>query len=157
MKTNFSYLLLRISPDEYSALDFLLGDVLNNELAWASLIMLTVTTGGDMWTFNLVPTKSLTVAEKRVLVFKTWGGCFSAIKDKSKQHQEKQNEKYQNHINKIKDRDINDKTLKMMILNMTAKWLPDYCLTTAWRVPYHCLPDNCLKKTVLTLQYSKGQ
>ena len=64
-------LLLSISPDEYSALDFLLGEVLNKELAWASLIMLTVTTGGDMWTFNLVPTKSLTVAEKRVLVFKT--------------------------------------------------------------------------------------
>ena len=65
------YLLLRISPEEYSALDFLFGEVLNRELAWASLIMLTVTTGGDMWTFNFVPTKSLTVAEKRVLVFKT--------------------------------------------------------------------------------------
>ena len=77
------YLLLRISPDEYSALDFLFGEVLNRELAWASLIMLTVTTGGDMWTFNFVPTKSLTVAEKRVLVFKTWGGCFSTMRKRN--------------------------------------------------------------------------
>ena len=35
----------------------------------------TVTTGGDIWTFNLVPTKSLTVAENLVLVFRTCGGC----------------------------------------------------------------------------------
>ena len=40
-------------------------------------MMLTVTTGGDMCTFNLGPTRSLTVAENLVLVFKTWGGCFS--------------------------------------------------------------------------------
>lgn len=50
---------------------------LRRELAWASLMMLTVTTGGDIWTFNLGPTRSLTVAENLVLVFKTWGGCFS--------------------------------------------------------------------------------
>ena len=42
-----------------------------SEFACASLMMLTVTTGGDMCTFNLGPTRSLTVAENLVLVFKT--------------------------------------------------------------------------------------
>ena len=64
-------LLLRISPEEYSDLDFLLGGALNRELAWASLMMLTVTTGGDMCTFSLVPTSNLTVAENLVLVLRT--------------------------------------------------------------------------------------
>ena len=67
----------KMIPDEYSALDFLLGGVLSKELAWASEMIDTVTTGGDIWTFNLVPTNSLTVAENLVLVFRTCGGCFS--------------------------------------------------------------------------------
>ena len=45
---------------------------LSKELACASLIIETVTIGGDMWTWSLVPTSRRTVAEKRVLVFKTY-------------------------------------------------------------------------------------
>ena len=45
---------------------------LSKELACASLIIETVTMGGDMWTWSLVPTSRRTVAEKRVLVFKTY-------------------------------------------------------------------------------------
>jgi hypothetical protein len=44
---------------------------LSNALACASLMMLTVTMGGDICTFSFVPTSSRTVAEKRVFVFKT--------------------------------------------------------------------------------------
>ena len=45
---------------------------LSNEFAWASLIIETVTIGGDMWTWSFVPTSKRTVAENRVFVFKTW-------------------------------------------------------------------------------------
>jgi len=34
-----------------------------------------------MWTLSLVPTSSLTVALKRVFVFRTCGGCFSITKE----------------------------------------------------------------------------
>ena len=54
---------------------------LSKELACASLMMLTVTIGGFMWTFSLVPTRRRTVAENRVLVFNTCGGCFSITKE----------------------------------------------------------------------------
>ena len=93
-------LLFKISPEEYSARD--LGPdlqrrtelnvvtyipngeyiitlytvyflrYLSKELACASLMIETVTMGGDMWTWSLVPTSRRTVAEKRVLVFKTY-------------------------------------------------------------------------------------
>jgi len=44
-------------------------------------MMLTVTTGGFMWALSLVATSSLTVALKRVFVFRTCGGCFSITKE----------------------------------------------------------------------------
>jgi hypothetical protein len=40
-----------------------MGPDLSKAFACASLMMLTVTMGGDMCTFNFVPTRSLTVAE----------------------------------------------------------------------------------------------
>jgi hypothetical protein len=45
-------------------------------LAWASLMMLTVTIGGDMCTFSFVPTRSLTVAENLELKSKSLGQLF---------------------------------------------------------------------------------
>ena len=50
-------------------------------MACASLMMETVTMGGFMCTLSLVPTRSRTVAENRVFVFSTCGGCFSITKE----------------------------------------------------------------------------
>ena len=60
-------LLFTMSPE----LVFLVCPALSRLLAWDSEMMEAVTTGGDMWTFSLVPTSSRMVALNRVLVFKT--------------------------------------------------------------------------------------
>lgn len=44
------------------------------------LIIVTFTCGGVIKTLNLEPTNNLTVAVNLVLVFITWGGCFSMMK-----------------------------------------------------------------------------
>ena len=64
--------LIKISSQELNCTLCNLIRYLSKELACASLIIETVTMGGDMWTWSLVPTSRRTVAEKRVLVFKTY-------------------------------------------------------------------------------------
>lgn len=69
--------LLRISPD---CSPRFIWSFLRRALAWASLMMDTLTWGGVMFTLSFPPTSSRTVAVNLVLVFITCGGCFSMMK-----------------------------------------------------------------------------
>lgn len=58
---------------------FLVFSFFSRALACCSLIMVALTCGGFMCTFNFPPTRRRTVAANLVWVFSTCGGCFSMM------------------------------------------------------------------------------
>lgn len=59
---------------------FLVFSFFSRALACCSLMMVALTCGGFMCTFNFPPTRRRTVAANLVWVFSTCGGCFSMMK-----------------------------------------------------------------------------
>lgn len=59
---------------------FLVFSFFSRAFACCSLMMVALTCGGFMCTFNFPPTRRRTVAANLVWVFSTCGGCFSMMK-----------------------------------------------------------------------------
>lgn len=80
VKNDFDELKIKHFAEVWTWTYFLVFSFFSRAFACCSLMMVALTCGGFMCTFNFPPTRRRTVAANLVWVFNTCGGCFSMMK-----------------------------------------------------------------------------